>query len=55
MNLFTESADSGTGKKKEDKKSKKGKENGSVANNESPVLTELNPPRGVVSVINNVP
>ncbi|XP_063295001.1 eukaryotic translation initiation factor 5 [Pelobates fuscus] len=41
-----ESTDSGTGKKEKDKKNRKGKEkeNGSVANNESPVLTELNPP-----------
>lgn len=40
-----ENIDSSTGKKKEDKKNKRAKENGSVANNESPVLTELNPPR----------
>lgn len=42
-----ENIDSSTGKKKEDKKNKRAKENGSVANNESPVLTELNPPRVV--------
>ncbi|XP_068111054.1 eukaryotic translation initiation factor 5 [Hyperolius riggenbachi] len=40
-----ENTDSSTGKKKEDKKSKRTKENGSVANNESQVLTDLNPPR----------
>ncbi|KAM3919968.1 eukaryotic translation initiation factor 5 isoform 1-T2 [Leptodactylus fuscus] len=40
-----ENTDSGTGKKKEDKKNKRVKENGAVEKNESAVLTELNPPR----------
>uniref|UniRef100_A0A8C5WEF0 Eukaryotic translation initiation factor 5 n=1 Tax=Leptobrachium leishanense TaxID=445787 RepID=A0A8C5WEF0_9ANUR len=46
-----ENTDSSTGKKEKDKKNRKGKEkeNGSAAN-ESPVLTELNPPN-MVSLI----
>lgn len=40
-----ENTDSVTGKKKEDKKNKRVKENGAVEKNETAVLAELNPPR----------